>query len=269
MSQTSGLSDKRNLRAHLCQRHIWHNDGVQCTWSIFRWLVPISAGVILVFEILASVITFRASNLPWHAPLGHTNTGFGRGGGGLTAWAQYFESIRDVLLWGQDETDVKCTKIETSEAEGASHDSQEDLDTIGVNNWIKIVDRREVEGLIFHTYNSGSLFAAFFKTLSEVPDFVAVSAALDAALPNFPATRPTAADMISFTNTKWVFAKCSRRLYWEYIRSMGKRYANIELDCNFQFDKHGIFGVFFKVLGKAWRHDRYIYIRMYIIRILF
>lgn len=60
-------------------------------------------------------------------------------------------------------------------------------------HWSKIVDRMQAH---IHTYNSGSLFAAFFKTLSELPDLVAVSAALDAAVPNFPATRPAAADMI-------------------------------------------------------------------------
>lgn len=52
-----------------------------------------------------------------------------------------------------------------------------------------------------HTYNSGSLFAAFFKTLSEWPDLLAASAALDAAVPNFPATRPAAADMIEMKIT--------------------------------------------------------------------
>lgn len=61
-------------------------------------------------------------------------------------------------------------------------------------HWSKIVDRMQAHS---HTYNSGSLFAAFFKTFSEWPDLVAVSAALDAAIPNFPATRPAAADMTS------------------------------------------------------------------------
>lgn len=80
--------------------------------------------MILVFEMLASVITFRASDLPRHAALGHTNTGFGRGRSGLTAWHRNLQAIRDGAL-GADE--VKCTEVETSKAERASHDSKEDL----------------------------------------------------------------------------------------------------------------------------------------------
>lgn len=37
---------------------------------------------------------------------------------------------------------MKCTKIETSEAEGASHDSQEDLPLASILE-VRIVDRRK------------------------------------------------------------------------------------------------------------------------------
>lgn len=135
-------------------------------------------------------MTFRASDLPRHAPLGHTNTGFRRGRSGLTAWHKNLLAIRVGSLgtgW-----EVNCTKIEAGEAERASHHSQEDLPLASTLE--QKVERMQAH---IHTYNSGSLFAAFFRTFSELPDLVAVSAALDAAIPNFPATRPAAADMIS------------------------------------------------------------------------
>lgn len=88
--------------SYLGQVDIGHNDTVQRTWSILWWVSRVSSRVILVpvqgirnrlpsnggegiLEVVSSLVTLRASCLPWHTALRNIDLRLGGGGGGLAA----------------------------------------------------------------------------------------------------------------------------------------------------------------------------------------
>jgi hypothetical protein len=70
---------------YLWQVDVWYNNAVKSAWSVFRRILRVSAGVILILEVLTRFIALGAPGLPWHTASSNVDFGFGGSGCWLTA----------------------------------------------------------------------------------------------------------------------------------------------------------------------------------------
>jgi hypothetical protein len=71
---------------YLWEVDVWYNNAVESAWSVLRRILRVSAGVILILEVLPRFIALRALGLPWHTASSNDDFGFGGSGCWLAAY---------------------------------------------------------------------------------------------------------------------------------------------------------------------------------------
>jgi|SRR5271155_4868472 len=94
---------------YLWQIDIWHNDTVQGTRGVFRWVPGITEGVISVLEVVLGRIALSALGLPWHTAGRNADFLFGSSGCWLAPCEEgSIEFIKSRVGWVEDTEVESC-----------------------------------------------------------------------------------------------------------------------------------------------------------------